>query len=104
MINIKIDSRKVQPGDTFVALPGANVDGHDFVNKAIENGATKVVISKDMDVDVEKIIVEDTNDWLTNHIASTYKDTIKGKTFPTTFSSIDTKLLKCSLFTISLHP
>ena len=76
MINIKIDSRKVQPGDTFVALPGANVDGHDFVNKAIENGATKVVISKDMDVDVEKIIVEDTNDWLTNHIASTYKDTI----------------------------
>ena len=76
MINIKIDSRKVQPGDTFVALPGANVDGHDFVNKAIENGATKVVISKDMDVEVEKIIVEDTNDWLTNHIASTYKDTI----------------------------
>ena len=76
MINIKIDSRKVQPGDTFVALPGANVDGHDFVNKAIENGATKVVISKDMDVDVEKIIVDDTNDWLTNHIASTYKDTI----------------------------
>ena len=76
MINIKIDSRKVQPGDTFVALPGANVDGHDFVNKAIENGATKVVISKDMDVDVEKIIIEDTNDWLTNHIASTYKDTI----------------------------
>ena len=76
MINIKIDSRKVQKGDTFVALPGANVDGHDFVNKAIENGATKVVISKDMDVNVEKIIVEDTNEWLTNHIASTYKDTI----------------------------
>ena len=76
MINIKIDSRKVQKGDTFVALPGANVDGHDFVNKAIENGATKVVISKDMDVNVEKVIVEDTNEWLTKYISDTYKDTI----------------------------
>jgi len=49
MINIKIDSRKVEAGDTFVAIKGTTVDGHDFINKAIQNGATKVVIEKDID-------------------------------------------------------
>ena len=76
MINIKIDSRKIKPGDTFVAIPGNNVDGHDYVNKAIELGATKVVIERDMDVSVEKIIVEDSNEWLTNYISNTYKNEV----------------------------
>ena len=76
MINIKIDSRKIKPGDTFVAIPGSNVDGHDYVNKAIELGATKVVIEHDMDVSVEKIIVEDSNEWLTNYISNTYKNEV----------------------------
>lgn len=72
MINIKIDSRKVEMNDTFVALKGANVDGHDFVESAIENGATTVVIDHDMNVDAKKIIVEDTNIWLTDFISNNY--------------------------------
>lgn len=76
MINIKIDSRKVVPGDTFVALRGATVDGHDFINKAIEAGATKVVVEHDIDCSVEKLIVEDTNKWLTDYISETYSKEI----------------------------
>ena len=76
MINIKIDSRKIVPGDTFVALRGATVDGHDFINKAIEAGATKVVVEHDVDCSVEKIIVEDTNKWLTDYISETYSKEI----------------------------
>lgn len=76
MINIKIDSRKVQPGDTFVALKGTTVDGHDYINKAIENGATKVVVEHDVDVNVEKIVVEDTNKWLTEYISTNYSKEI----------------------------
>ncbi len=76
MINIKIDSRKVQPGDTFVALKGTTVDGHDYINKAIENGATKVVVEHDIDVNVEKIVVEDTNKWLTEYISTNYSKEI----------------------------
>lgn len=72
MINIKIDSRKVKEGDTFVALKGATVDGHDFIEKAIENGATKVIVEKDVPCSVEKVIVEDTNKWLTDYISETY--------------------------------
>jgi len=33
------DSREVKPGVMFVPLHGENVDGHDFIGKAFENGA-----------------------------------------------------------------
>ena len=38
MINIKTNSRKVKPGDTFVAIKGFTVDGHDYIEEAIKNG------------------------------------------------------------------
>ena len=72
MINIKIDSRKVKAGDIFVAIKGSTVDGHDYIEKAIENGATKVVVEHDVDVEVEKEIVSDTNKWLTDYISTHY--------------------------------
>ena len=40
---ISLDSRKVRPGDLFVALPGETSDGRCFVQDAIENGALAVV-------------------------------------------------------------
>ena len=40
---IRFDSRAVQPGDVFVAVRGAQVDGHQFIDKAIEKGAVAVV-------------------------------------------------------------
>lgn len=40
---ISIDSRLVQPGHLFVAMRGGNADGHDYIPKAIENGAAAVV-------------------------------------------------------------
>ncbi|MCI0608440.1 MAG: UDP-N-acetylmuramoyl-L-alanyl-D-glutamate--2,6-diaminopimelate ligase [Anaerolineae bacterium] len=40
---ISIDSRIVKPGHLFVALKGGNVDGHDYIQNAIDNGAVAVV-------------------------------------------------------------
>src|SRR5215208_7958439 len=40
---ISIDSRAVKPGHLFVALKGGSVDGHEYIPKAIENGAVAVV-------------------------------------------------------------
>ena len=37
------DSRKVQPGDAFIAVAGVAADGHEFILKAIENGAVAIV-------------------------------------------------------------
>ncbi len=36
---IEFDSRLIQPNDVFVALKGVQVDGHNYINKAISDGA-----------------------------------------------------------------
>ena len=38
---IRIDSRKIQQGDTFVAIKGYKTDGHNYIEKAIKNGAKR---------------------------------------------------------------
>ncbi len=37
------DSRRVRPGDVFVAFPGAHADGRDFVAQAVQRGAAAVI-------------------------------------------------------------
>jgi UDP-N-acetylmuramoyl-tripeptide--D-alanyl-D-alanine ligase len=43
---ITTDSRSVSAGQLFVALIGEKFDGHDFLERAIEQGATAIVVSK----------------------------------------------------------
>jgi UDP-N-acetylmuramoyl-tripeptide--D-alanyl-D-alanine ligase len=52
---ISTDSRKVEKGSMFIALRGENFDGHDFVHKAVENGAASVIISDEALLDLEKV-------------------------------------------------
>ena len=53
------DSRKVGKGSLFVAVKGVTVDGHDFIEKAIEQGAAAVVCSITKPCPVEVIQVAD---------------------------------------------
>ena len=46
---IAIDSRVVKQGDLFVAMQGGTVDGHNYIQKAINNGAVAIVGEKDLD-------------------------------------------------------
>ena len=57
---IQIDSRKVQPGDLFVARVGFTVDGHDFINQAIKNGAVALLVQKEVSVHIPTVRVPDT--------------------------------------------
>ena len=43
---VAVDSRRVRPGDLFVALPGARVDGHDFAGPAAAAGASALLGSR----------------------------------------------------------
>ena len=43
---VNIDSRRIAPGHLFVAIPGTQTDGHCFIGKAIELGATAVLCEK----------------------------------------------------------
>ncbi|SHN29429.1 UDP-N-acetylmuramoylalanyl-D-glutamate--2,6-diaminopimelate ligase [Cyclobacterium lianum] len=41
--HLAFDSRKVQAGSVFIAMPGTQVDGHDYIEKALDRGAVAVV-------------------------------------------------------------
>ncbi|MCG5455190.1 UDP-N-acetylmuramoyl-tripeptide--D-alanyl-D-alanine ligase [Micromonospora sp. PSH03] len=54
---VVFDSRRVEHGGMFVALPGERVDGHDYAAQAIEAGAVAVLASRP--VGVPAVVVED---------------------------------------------
>jgi UDP-N-acetylmuramoyl-L-alanyl-D-glutamate--2,6-diaminopimelate ligase len=45
---ITIDNRSVKPGNLFVAMRGRDADGHDYIQKAIENGAAAIAGDRDL--------------------------------------------------------
>ena len=55
---VGIDTRTLQPGALFVALPGEKVDGHEFVQKAIAAGAAAALVSRLVDgVDADRQVL-----------------------------------------------
>ena len=40
---VNIDSRRIEKGHLFIAIPGTQTDGHNFIPKAIERGAAAVL-------------------------------------------------------------
>ncbi|MCM2971035.1 UDP-N-acetylmuramoyl-tripeptide--D-alanyl-D-alanine ligase [Larsenimonas suaedae] len=59
--NVTTDTRRIAPGDLFVALRGASFDGHDFIDQALEQGAVAVVCEPGtVSQDVPSLIVPDT--------------------------------------------
>lgn len=71
MINIKSDSRKVKKGDIFVALRGISSDGHQYINQAIENGASKIV-AEEGEYSIETEIVPNSRDYLEKYLVEHY--------------------------------
>lgn len=56
---VSIDSRQVSAGDVFVALPGARVDGHDFLQQASERGAVAAVVERQQPSPMVQLVVSD---------------------------------------------
>lgn len=54
------DSREVEPGCLFAAIPGARVDGHDYIRSAAEKGAVCVLCERFVEADIPQICVPDT--------------------------------------------
>ncbi len=51
------DSRLVKPGDIFAAMKGTHLDGHDFAHEAYINGASSLVTSRKLPIDLPQLIV-----------------------------------------------
>lgn len=63
--DVSINSKTVKSGDIFVCTMGVTADRHDFVLEAVKNGASAIIASKPISVDVPVIYVDDTNKELT---------------------------------------
>lgn len=65
--SIQFDSRKVASGDCYIAQRGTQVDGHDFIDQAIQGGATTVVCEQlpaQISKDVSYLHVQDSSEAL----------------------------------------
>lgn len=74
---IEFDSRKIQQNDVFVAIRGTLSNGHDFIQKAIELGATAVIcdeLPKQLIAGVTYVKVVNTNSALAFLAANYYKN------------------------------
>jgi UDP-N-acetylmuramoyl-tripeptide--D-alanyl-D-alanine ligase len=57
--DIVTDSRKVHYGTLFAALPGNNVDGHDYAGSAVKLGAAALLVSRPLSLDIPQLVVDD---------------------------------------------
>ena len=57
---VSTDTRNIQRGDVFIALQGPNFDGHEFVQRAQESGASAAIVTKQLDIALPQIVVDDT--------------------------------------------
>ena len=55
--DIAVDSRAVNAGGVFVCIEGFTVDGHNYVGKAVDNGARVIIATKPVDVELDRVAV-----------------------------------------------
>ncbi len=79
MLNIQSDSRKIKPGDIFVALKCEVNDGHKYIDKAIANGASKIVAEYG-NYSVPTLIVDDTRKYINKYLKENYNKYINEMT------------------------
>lgn len=57
---ISIDTRKIEPNQLFIAIPGEQVDGHDFIEEARKKGASAALVNRFVESELPQIKVNDT--------------------------------------------
>ncbi len=75
ILSVCFDSREVKEGSLFVAVKGGTSDGHDFIGKAIEAGATAVIceVAPSVSLSATIVCVEDSHKAL-GFVASSFFD------------------------------
>lgn len=111
--NIDFDSRKISKSDVFVAVKGTMSDGHDFIDKAIEQGAIAVVcehIPKKCTSGITYVEVENTSSALAIMASNYYENPsenlklvgVTGTNGKTTIASLLYQLFKRAGFKVGL--
>ena len=77
MIQYETDSRKIRPGQIFVAIKGNTVDGHDYINEAIQNGAMKIIAEHKVECSVSIEIVKNSFKYLQDKLVMEYSSNLE---------------------------
>jgi UDP-N-acetylmuramoyl-tripeptide--D-alanyl-D-alanine ligase len=83
---IATDTRKLLPGQLFVALEGENHDGHDYVIEALQCGAAGALVSREVEGAAPLLQVPDTLHAL-GQLAALHRAAFKGTLFAVTGSA-----------------
>ncbi len=59
VLGVAVDSRRVRPGELFVAIAGEHVDGHDYLSAAAARGASGALVTRTVDSDLPQVLVAD---------------------------------------------
>jgi UDP-N-acetylmuramoyl-L-alanyl-D-glutamate--2,6-diaminopimelate ligase len=74
--DVDIDSRRVKPGHLFVAIPGTQTDGHQYIAKAIELGAVAVLcehIPDGVDASKATVVIVDSTEAAVGPVATAFQ-------------------------------
>jgi len=110
---LDFDSRKMEPNDVFIAIRGSISDGHDFIEKAIEQGAVAIICDtfpENIVKGISYVQVKDTNSALAFMAANYFGDPsqnlklvgITGTNGKTTIASLLYQLFKKAGFKVGL--
>jgi len=83
---VSIDTRTLTKGDLYIAIKGANFDGHSFIDKAKLAGTSAVLVEHKCDTELPQIVVEDAHLALAE-LAGAWKNKAKVKTVAVTGSN-----------------
>lgn len=83
---VSTDTRTLEKGAVYLALKGANFDGHQFIEKATAAGAAAIIASQPVNTDLPVIYVEDTKLAL-GQLGAAVKQKVQPKTIGITGSS-----------------
>ena len=110
--NLTYEYNKKLDNSVFVAIIGNNIDGHDYIGKAINNGAKVIIVSKNIEIvdDITVIKVDDTNKILCR-LSMNYFDNpqekiktiaITGTKGKTTSSFMIKNILECAGYSVGI--
>ena len=61
IVSVSIDTRTLCVGELYIAIKGNNFDGHTFIDKAVEAGASAVLVEDDVKTNLPIIRVKDSH-------------------------------------------
>ena len=83
---VSTDTRTINDGSLFIALKGERFDAHDFIDQAVSQGASAVVVDHPVECAIPQLVVNDTRIAL-GQISAYNRSLFSGTTFAITGSS-----------------